>query len=81
MKGLYVHIPFCVQKCSYCDFYSLPARHDTIESYVQAVLREANAYSPSFVRRDLKGELSIQNPPQIVILSVAESISSFGGII
>jgi len=24
MAGLYVHIPFCVRKCLYCDFYSLP---------------------------------------------------------
>jgi len=62
MRGLYVHIPFCVKKCSYCDFYSFPARQDTIESYVRAVLREAHTYSPSFVRRDLKGELSILNP-------------------
>jgi oxygen-independent coproporphyrinogen-3 oxidase len=23
MLGLYVHIPFCKQKCAYCDFYSL----------------------------------------------------------
>ena len=46
MKGLYLHIPFCVKKCSYCDFYSLPARQNTIESYVQAVLREAEKYSP-----------------------------------
>ena len=45
MRGLYVHIPFCVKKCSYCDFYSLPSRQDAIESYVQAVLREAESYS------------------------------------
>jgi oxygen-independent coproporphyrinogen III oxidase len=24
MPGLYLHIPFCVRKCLYCDFYSLP---------------------------------------------------------
>ena len=57
VRGLYIHIPFCVRKCSYCDFYSLPNRQDSIESYVHALLKEANAYSPSFVRRDLKGEL------------------------
>ncbi len=22
--GLYLHIPFCVSKCGYCDFYSVP---------------------------------------------------------
>ena len=26
--GLYIHIPFCRQKCAYCDFYSLPSRED-----------------------------------------------------
>ena len=57
MRGLYIHIPFCVRKCSYCDFYSLLAQTDKIESYIHALLKEANAYSPSFVRRDLKGEL------------------------
>ena len=45
MKGLYIHIPFCVKKCLYCDFYSLPARLDARQSYVNAVLREAEAYS------------------------------------
>jgi oxygen-independent coproporphyrinogen-3 oxidase len=62
VKGLYVHVPFCVSKCAYCDFYSLLGRQDSIESYVQSVLREAGAYPPSFLRRDLKGELSRQNP-------------------
>ena len=45
MSGLYVHVPFCVQKCAYCDFYSLPSRLDSIGSYVQAVLTEAEKYA------------------------------------
>ena len=60
MKGLYIHIPFCVRKCSYCDFYSLPDRQSAIAGYVQAVLQEAREYSPSFLSGDLKGELSFQ---------------------
>jgi oxygen-independent coproporphyrinogen III oxidase len=40
-RGLYIHIPFCVTKCSYCDFYSLTARLDLLEPYVQAVIQEA----------------------------------------
>jgi len=45
MRGLYIHIPFCVRKCNYCDFYSLPARQDRIESYVNAVIAEARAHA------------------------------------
>jgi oxygen-independent coproporphyrinogen-3 oxidase len=44
MQGLYVHIPFCVKKCGYCDFYSLPSRLDSIEAYVQAIIKEAIFY-------------------------------------
>lgn len=45
VKGLYVHIPFCVKKCSYCDFYSLPASLHTAESYIHAVLKESETYA------------------------------------
>ena len=44
MTGLYVHIPFCVRKCAYCDFYSLAGREDLIDPYVDAVLGECEAY-------------------------------------
>jgi len=44
VKGLYIHIPFCVKKCGYCDFYSLPVRSNALESYVAAVLKEAGIY-------------------------------------
>jgi len=44
LTGLYVHVPFCVEKCAYCDFYSVPSRLGNIESYVDAVLAECGAY-------------------------------------
>ena len=37
--GLYIHIPFCVSKCSYCDFLSFECT-DTQESYVKALISE-----------------------------------------
>lgn len=37
---LYLHIPFCEKKCSYCDFLSAPASRSVQESYVSALLRE-----------------------------------------
>ena len=37
---LYLHIPFCVKKCGYCDFLSFPAGKETQKSYKEALLRE-----------------------------------------
>jgi oxygen-independent coproporphyrinogen-3 oxidase len=45
VRGLYVHFPFCVRKCIYCDFYSLAHRQDLIGPYIDAVLIEARAYA------------------------------------
>lgn len=41
---LYIHIPFCVKKCKYCDFLSFPADEDTQSAYVDALLEEIVYY-------------------------------------
>jgi oxygen-independent coproporphyrinogen-3 oxidase len=38
--GLYVHVPFCVSKCAYCDFASYAGREADIPRYVDAAVRE-----------------------------------------
>jgi len=38
--GLYIHIPFCVKKCDYCDFLSGPAGEETKRLYVKALIKE-----------------------------------------
>lgn len=35
--GLYIHIPFCRQKCAYCDFYSLAGCQERMEDYRRAL--------------------------------------------
>ena len=42
--GIYIHIPFCVQKCRYCDFLSAPADEETLERYVGALCREIRSF-------------------------------------
>ncbi len=39
--GLYLHIPFCKQKCNYCDFASFAGREILMKDYVSALLAEA----------------------------------------
>ena len=38
--GLYVHIPFCLRKCAYCDFASWAGRAEDMPRYVSALCRE-----------------------------------------
>ena len=40
---LYLHIPFCVKKCDYCDFLSGPSGTETRKAYTEALIREIQA--------------------------------------
>lgn len=40
--GIYVHIPFCKQKCKYCDFISFAGKEEFQEKYFQALASEIN---------------------------------------
>ncbi len=55
-KGLavYVHIPFCLSKCAYCDFLSFQGDRTTIASYLQCLLGEIELYRPLMNSREAK---------------------------
>jgi len=38
--GIYIHIPFCVKKCDYCDFLSMPADYSVKDIYIEALGKE-----------------------------------------
>ena len=44
LLGIYIHIPFCVRKCKYCDFLSGPAEIETQEIYIEMLLNEIEQY-------------------------------------
>ena len=52
--GLYIHIPFCVRKCEYCDFlsWSEPSRADRT-AYAAALCREISAAAETFPKADV----------------------------
>ena len=44
MLGLYIHIPFCVRKCKYCDFNSFKLNIDEKKKYLSALSKEMELY-------------------------------------
>src|SRR5690348_8022820 len=40
IQSLYVHVPFCAQKCVYCAFYSEASSGELIQRYTQALVKE-----------------------------------------
>ncbi len=49
MTSLYVHIPFCKSKCSYCSFASFEKKDSFIAAYLKALKKEISAYKGSTV--------------------------------
>ena len=43
--GIYIHIPFCTEKCIYCDFYSLPNQEHNIKPFIRSLSNEINIKS------------------------------------
>ncbi|MBQ3147729.1 MAG: radical SAM family heme chaperone HemW [Oscillospiraceae bacterium] len=50
--GIYIHVPFCRSKCTYCDFYSLTSKDDRLmDDYLDAVcahIKESGALAPGY---------------------------------
>lgn len=44
MQSIYIHIPFCKQKCLYCDFNSFDNKAELIEKYFEALIKEIKSY-------------------------------------
>ena len=51
LAGIYIHIPFCVKKCPYCDFYSI-ADQSLKQPFIEALIREINMASRSSLTFD-----------------------------
>lgn len=72
--GLYVHIPFCVKKCNYCDFLSAPADEATKKRYVEALCREIAGYREMTKEYELKTLYFGGGTPSVLPVELLEQI-------
>ncbi len=85
--GIYIHVPFCVQKCAYCSFYSVSGQNKWFDQYVGAVktLIGGEALSDWHTGRQLEsiffgGGTPTVLPPEQLIELLQECGRNFGGI-
>lgn len=43
--GIYIHIPFCIKKCGYCDFYSVKWDEESENKYIHSAINEIKSYN------------------------------------
>ena len=69
--GIYIHVPFCVRKCLYCDFLSAPSDEQTRMKYVDALCSEIHAQASLYKNHEVQtvflggGTPSLLNGEQI----------------
>jgi oxygen-independent coproporphyrinogen-3 oxidase len=74
--ALYVHIPFCTAKCSYCDFNSYAGQESLMRPYAEAVAREAALWAPHVAGRTVTTVFFGGGTPSLLPLAEMEMISA-----
>ena len=68
-RGIYIHIPFCKQKCGYCDFHSFAKIENLKEEYVEALCNEITEFSKHIPKEDKKIDtIFFRRPEHLVCL-------------
>ena len=65
-SGLYFHIPFCKNKCPYCDFYSVKFDEASARQYVQEICDEIKQYQGVFDTVYFGGGTPSILPPELI---------------
>lgn len=72
--GLYIHIPFCKQKCFYCDFCSFSNREKEISSYMNALTQEIKSWEEKLKSYKIKSIFVGGGTPSIVPIEEMDKI-------
>lgn len=79
MLGIYIHVPFCLKRCNYCDFCSSVASSGRISEYAAAIVRNIRAYAGKGLKADTVylggGTPSLLSPEdmRVILAAVKES--------
>ena len=52
--GIYIHIPFCISKCYYCDFISFPRLDNRVDEYIDYLIKEIDLYKECLKKHRVK---------------------------
>ncbi len=72
--GIYIHIPFCIQKCAYCDFHSYSHMEHKIKFYVDALIKEMKQWADQFEDYKIKTIFIGGGTPSILPIEEMEKI-------
>lgn len=78
--GVYLHIPFCISKCSYCDFFTVIGKESAIPRYVDALCAEIELYADTALEADtvyFGGGTPSLLPPEAMEGILAKLVRSF----
>lgn len=83
MAGIYIHIPFCIRKCPYCDFYSVAGAEKLLPFFVRAVQDELELVSREFPLGEIRTVYFGGGTPSLLsgreISGILEGIGRFYG--
>lgn len=71
---MYIHIPFCIQKCFYCDFPSFAGKQALYADYTNALILELQKKAPLFQGESLKTIFFGGGTPTILPISLLQNI-------
>ena len=85
LLGVYIHIPFCVRKCKYCDFLSGPAGVDVQKQYIEKLLEEIVQYRELLKNSHIKTVFFGGGTPSILagedIVRILEQLKTYGDFV
>lgn len=72
--SIYIHIPFCVRKCLYCDFLSAPAKEDEKERYLRCLEEEIKREAKNYVNYEVQTVFIGGGTPSLLLPEEAQRL-------